>query len=156
MARSRLVVGAVLATANVRDCCDSSRLCLFRGLCLPSLRSAFLPSTHLAFTMWLARDHLPLALLAPGLSGSKCVVIGELQPQRDNLLGFTTSAGFNHEPFAPNYAWSSIVAIVGILAVAVGFVLGNGLTEVFGLNSPSPPRAEHRLFSRVNDSSTRG
>jgi hypothetical protein len=118
MARSRLVVGAVLATANVRDCCDSSRLYLFRGLCLPSLRSAFLPTTHLAFTMWLARDHLPLALLAPGLSGCKCVVIGELQPQRDNLLGFTTSAGFNHEPFAPNYARSSIVAIVGILAVA--------------------------------------
>jgi len=76
-----------------------------------------LPTTHWAFTMWLARGHLPLALLALGLSGSKCVVIGELQPQRDNLLGFTTSAGFNHEPLAPNYARSSIVAIVGMLAV---------------------------------------
>lgn len=67
-----------------------------------------LPTTRLAFTMRLARGHLPLALLALGLSGSKCVVIGELQPQR----------GSNHEPLAPNNARSSIVAIVGILAVA--------------------------------------
>jgi hypothetical protein len=51
-----------------------------------------LPTTHLAFTMWLTRGHLPLALLALGLSGSKCLVIGELQPQRGstmNLLHLT-------------------------------------------------------------------
>jgi hypothetical protein len=52
-----------------------------------------LPTTHLAFTMWLMRGHLPLALLALGLSGSKCVVIGELQPQRDNLFGFYNLSG---------------------------------------------------------------
>src|ERR1700720_540489 len=37
MARSCLMAGAVLVTANLRDCCSSSRLCLFRGLFLPSL-----------------------------------------------------------------------------------------------------------------------
>jgi hypothetical protein len=31
------MVGAVLTTANLHDCCGSSCLCLFQGLYLPSL-----------------------------------------------------------------------------------------------------------------------
>src|ERR1700720_1553184 len=37
MARSCLMAGAGLLSAKFGDCCRSSRLCLFRGLFLPSL-----------------------------------------------------------------------------------------------------------------------
>ena len=107
-----------------------------------------LPTTRLAFTMRLARGHLPLALLALGLSGSKCVVIGELQPQRDNLFGFYNLSGVRtmnllHLTMHGRLSWQ-LLGFWQLLAMprdgkfswqlptcgelAIGFVLGNVLT----------------------------
>ena len=75
-----------------------------------------LPTTRLAFMMWFVHGHLPLALLALGLSGSKCMVIGELQPQRDNLFGFYNLSGVQtmnllHLTMHGRLLWPSLLAV---------------------------------------------
>ena len=88
----------------------------FEGFsCLLSIQ-LFLPATCLVFTMRLVRGHLPLALLALGLSGSKCMVIGALQPQRDNLFGFYNLSGVRtmnllHLSMHSRLSWPLLLAV---------------------------------------------